>query len=74
MTHVLAVFGLLLIAAVMIVGFVLSYWICMAGISALYIEQKGLGIAVICSSAGSMLTAMAIACGIFWLMTTYLPL
>lgn len=74
MTYVLAILGLLFIAAVMILGFIVSCWVCMAGISAIHMEQKGFGVAIILSSVGSMLTATAMAAGLFWLMTTYLPL
>ncbi|MBQ8806499.1 MAG: hypothetical protein IJZ68_08600 [Bacteroidaceae bacterium] len=74
MTYVLAILGLLVIAAILVLGFILSYWVCMAGISAIYMEYKTFGIAIIASSVGSMLTAIAMAAGLFWLLTTYLPL
>ena len=58
----------------LILGFIVSCWVCMAGINAIHMEQKGFGVAIILSSVGSMLTATAMAAGLFWLMTTYLPL
>lgn len=74
MTYILAILGLFLIVAIMIIGFIVSYWVCIAGISAIYMKQKGPGIALILSSIGSVLTAMAIAIGCFLLLNNYFPL